>query len=325
MKKKTLIWINIVLLLFVIIAGIFLSWPYIKKIKTELTLQEVSLEALRWTDISSFLTARSFNQENNTDTLDIYRVQDGKVQNLQGIWNFSYAHINELLVFGHSYKTPDTQKLFVIGDKFSKSKDISELPGEITNISQNPKGTYFLITGIDKNSTSTKDYYSCIGEKLTPGPKPCPKILGDIIKDYDKTLLYQSFWNLENEREIITLEKGGQGRIWSFDPWEDKPVLVTNTAEKVIQATAENSIPKYPTKSYLGGRILSIQTSETKHKLFFIPGGSEIKWLNETHFALIEKDKKVFIYDIEARQRAFLVQLPSDAKNITTYYSNSEK
>ena len=185
-QSRRNIFVSALLVAIFVLAGILFFLQYQKLKCASVPLAENNL-------IGRFVVAQS--QDQSERDLSIFRLNDGKEEKMPGSWNFSFLSPGEIALFGHFKEEQDKQRFFTVTEKGGVPKDISSLPGQIINISQNLGGTYFLIEGI-KNISATevreetkekqaRETYFCVSEKFIPKIEPCRQIFGDILKEYD--------------------------------------------------------------------------------------------------------------------------------------------
>lgn len=278
----------------------------------------------KWTDNPGLLIIKKETEKD--PGIEVYRFKDAMPEKLAGAWNYSFSSPSELFLFGSFLNETNIQRLYILNDRGSSKRDISKLPGPILNISQNPKGTYLLVSGLSQNPSSTaytsSTFYTCLTEKQSPDLTPCDSVLGTILPNYNKDIYYHNFWNQASLRELIMEELGGEKRIFSFDPWEDAPTLLTSTqTEKIVSEDKNRTITNIPFKQYKN-IIVFKDTDTNKWKITFIPFRSQLRWADKEHLLIITPKKGIDILDVRQGLKShFIDRANTPETKFSTYYS----
>lgn len=324
--KKFQLKIGIILLIIVISLS-SLGIIFFKKLKVSM----IPLSEQRWSRPPGLVTAFYKNQ---TPGLSVFRLVDGKEEKLDGSWTIHYFQENEMSIYGsfNAESTTSTEsqarRLFLLTDRGGEVKDISKLSGEIISLEQNPSGTYFLIYGLKENpKTKVIEPYACVAEKLRTTMSPCDEVLGKILtKDLlDNTVQHRIFWNKLVERQLVIAEVGGKNRVFLYDPWEDKPTVLTDEAEKTkilkqFEETEPSVIPNYTVKQ-IGGLTLFQDAQKVPVALAKIPQNSATMWVTPEIY-LYTKGTDMYIVNVTRKTESKFTFIPSGTYLINTYHNS---
>lgn len=295
-----------------------------------LEIKKIPLANQPWSQPPGLVTI-SFGEEKSHVT--VFRLKDGRDENLTGSWNINYLTPSSIALYGSfppdmATSTPETKRhLFILTERGGERKNISKLPGEIVSIEQNPIETYFLIFGVKENAkTKSLEPYACVAEKLKPTMSPCKEVLGEIFKkgEFDPKVQHKIFWDKKSDRQIVIQELGGKGQVFTFDPWNEKPLLVTGEEQtKLIKDNLETKVALEPnfTFSRWGGFILFKNASHIPIGLTKIPKDSKTLWITPD-ILLYTKGKDMYIINLEKKLESLFTYLPPSTYMISTMNSS---
>ena len=315
--------VNFLLSGFVFSLLVFFSFLFYKN---HIHLQKINTNEEHWIDAPGLIAVT--HREQNKPVLSVYRMSDATVEKLIGNWNYNYFYQDELAIYGTKLDEPNRQTLYFLTARGGNPVNISKLPGEITSMSRNAKGSYLLVSGINI-STSTNEYYTCVAEKKG-SLSPCIDIQKDILKKFpqEKNTYFHSFWNLKTDRFLAIKEIGGKNRLFTYDPWETSAELLTNTStidsiqelpnKQVIQTQNEDSFRRV-------GDIAIFKNYHTKGKLYvYVPSNNPIILISRRHF-LFQKSNKFYILNTQRQTIEEFADAPTDIERISTLFSEYKK
>lgn len=305
----------------IILIGIYGYLFFVNNIK----LEKINISNEKWLEQPGLIAIQY--KENNQPIHSFLRLSDGKEEKLQGNWNYKFFFQDEIAIFGSKPENPNDQMLFILNTKGGTMLNPSILPGPVFSVSQNPKGTYLLLSGvIPATATSTQTYYTCVTERKGHLDS-CLEIRKDILKNekIDSTSSFQSFWDLNDSRRLAIKEIGGKNRLFFYDPWEKSPVLVTDP--KLIESTQNITNPKIALKASedaferFGNIVIFKNYKNPKHKLYvYIKKTSPLLLVSPRHF-IFEKNNTFYILNTERQSLTELGPAPENIEQMSTLFT----
>lgn len=305
MTLKTLLFIVIACGLFfaVLIGGV--EW-HVRTVH----IAQASFTDLHWSKTPGLIVLSPSQRDGKTGLLFI-RLRDGKEQFLAGNWKADFTPYGNVFVYGYPPSDMDEnkQQLYYIesGEKISHI-DIKNSPGAISAVQENPKASYLFIEFTNDTSTSF-----CIIERYGPQDTDC--------KQLDVTQVSQGKWNPTKERELVI--KTSTHELYTFDPWEKRPIKINSSDSNYQTLTAlfEQGKPQLSVKQTMQFAFLNILAIKEGPllQLFRIPFGAQTAWIIDTDHILFKAHNAIGVIERSTKKFVPLFYDTKDASPMVLF------
>lgn len=253
-----------------------------------------------------------------------FRFSDGKEMIFKGLWSHRFTALDEAVIYGFKANEPKKQDLYLLNTKKLITKDNSSLAGPIMSIEPNPAGDYWLISGLNKTTSTAKNqFYTCLLAKDAKNTQTCLPVLGGILakKQFDAKLLYASSWNTQKSHELIIKETGGKNQLFAYDAKTKKLATTTKdqTDNGLGSSLSASSTIDFSLKRF--SKLVIYKDNKTKKRYIFLaPKKYIFAPISANHLLAIDKrDNHVYFINMATKQISDFITLPTNKATLSIF------
>lgn len=287
-----------------------------------LKTKNVPLDEIDLQKEPELISVESLTDEN--PYVAFYRTNDAAEEKLEGFWNYNFISPQEIITYGFMKDKPTHQYLFIVTSYGGFIKNIVDIPGLITRVTQDAGDAFLLITGITQD-TMPKYEYGCITTKYEQQQVSCVDIRTDILKEQSiEHNQYLAAWDDTVPYTLHIDEFGTKQRRFTYN-FENKTLIeVTTSTEKTEKndITTEEESPKISLVKIPFFTIAYQSKPFALKALIQTKPDAEFLELSDNRYLLVQENKS-FIIDVRKRTHTHFIDLPEKDKRIIRVYETT--